>query len=105
MNIGERILRALKMRGMTQKELSNKLGINSSTLGGYITGSKVPDFDKLKEIACVLNVSTDYLLSMDISDNERDEMWLISKFKNFNDEQKHAALEGFKNLESYGRWK
>jgi transcriptional regulator with XRE-family HTH domain len=103
--MGERILQALKMRGMTQKELSAKVGVTSSTLGGYITGSKAPDFSKLKEIACALSVSTDYLLNMDFGDSERDIMWLTAKFKGFNEEQKRAALEGFRNLESYERWR
>jgi hypothetical protein len=41
----------------------------------------VPEFSKLKELACALSVSTDYLLNMDFNNSERDIMWLTEKFK------------------------
>jgi transcriptional regulator with XRE-family HTH domain len=104
-NVGERILYALKMRNMKQKELAEKLGIPLSTLDGYILGRYIPDCAKLKEIASLLHVSADYLLNIDFGgDCERDELWLVTKFKAFNAEQKSQALEGFRMVESRGRW-
>jgi transcriptional regulator with XRE-family HTH domain len=105
MNVGEKILRALKMRNMTQKELSEKLGIPMPQLGEFITGYYIPDCVILKEIATLLHVSADYLLDIDFGGEcERDELWLVTKFKAFNAEQKHEALAGFRMVESRGRW-
>jgi len=105
MDIGERIFQSLKMRNMTQKELSEKTGISIAMIGGIIKGSYTPDVVKLKEIASTLRVSADYLLNLDLTgEYERDELWVMTKFKSFNEEQRRHAMEGFRNLESHGRW-
>lgn len=48
--------------GLTQAELSQKLGISRSTIGMYETGSREPDFETLELIADFFNVDIDYLL-------------------------------------------
>jgi hypothetical protein len=53
----------------------------------------------------LLHVSADYLLDIDFGGEcERDELWLVTKFKAFNAEQKHEVLAGFRMVESRGRW-
>lgn len=47
---------------MTQVELSKKLNVSPSTIGMYETGRREPDYENLKRIAEIFNVSTDYLL-------------------------------------------
>lgn len=48
--------------GLTQVEISKKLGISRSTIGMYETGSREPDFETLEKIADFFNVDIDYLL-------------------------------------------
>lgn len=59
-------LKALRLnRGFTQSELAKLLGISPSAVRMYETGQRSPDYDTLKRIASLFNVSTDYLLGYD----------------------------------------
>lgn len=48
---------------MTQDTLAKHLGVSRSTITGYETRDKQPDFDKLILISNLFNVSIDYLLT------------------------------------------
>ncbi len=48
--------------GLNQREISEKLNIQRSTITNYEKGNITPTADKLPEIANLLNVSVDYLL-------------------------------------------
>lgn len=48
--------------GLNQREISEKLNIQRSTITNYEKGNITPTADKLPEIANMLNVSVDYLL-------------------------------------------
>ena len=62
--IGERIHNIIDERRITQTSLADKIGINLSTLNNYMTGrSKFPP-EVLKQIAEVLDTSSDYLLGL-----------------------------------------
>lgn len=58
----EKLRQLRKERKITQKELSNILGIAQTTYAGYETGRYEPDFKILVVIADFFKVSTDYLL-------------------------------------------
>lgn len=61
MEIGQ-ILRQLRRRhGMTQKELSQKLKVNVTTIKNWESGSCVPDAVNVCAIADLFHVTTDYL--------------------------------------------
>ncbi len=62
MTLGEKIKEARKQAGLTQEELSEKLGTSRSTVAKWETDGGIPDVDNLKAIARLLNVSIDYLL-------------------------------------------
>ncbi|MGG7191166.1 helix-turn-helix domain-containing protein [Clostridium paraputrificum] len=47
---------------LTQKELANKLGISSSTIGMYESGRRNPDTSMLNILSDFFNVSVDYLM-------------------------------------------
>ncbi|NOG26599.1 helix-turn-helix domain-containing protein [Lysinibacillus fusiformis] len=78
MKYGE-ILKKLRIeRGLSQKELTDRLAINRSTYARYETSSTQPDFDTLKLLAEFFNVTTDYLLGntnnpAPLSQQEKDE--------------------------------
>lgn len=49
-------------RGISQKFVAEKIGINNSTLSGYESGYREPDAETLKKLADFYEVTTDYLL-------------------------------------------
>lgn len=49
-------------KNLTQKELSDDLGISKSSIGMYENGNREPNFDLLEKIADYFNVDMDYLL-------------------------------------------
>lgn len=48
--------------GLNQREISEKLNIQRSTITNYENGNITPTAEKLPEIANILNTSVDYLL-------------------------------------------
>lgn len=59
---GERLRYLRECEELTQKELSEKLGISPSTLAHYESGRRDPGLDMLKKCANYFGVSVDYLL-------------------------------------------
>lgn len=64
MKLGEKVRELLDERNMSQKELAKELHMAASTLNGYITGKRQPDYGTLIDIAEFFHVSTDYLLGV-----------------------------------------
>mgnify|MGYP000160076713 CR=1 FL=1 len=57
-----------KMRGMTQEELAEKIDVSRQTLSKYETGESLPDVEKSRLIAEVLDVTLDELCLLYTSD-------------------------------------
>jgi transcriptional regulator with XRE-family HTH domain len=80
MTIGERIRLVRQKKGLSQKQLAEKSGVNIKSLNRYELGTSVPPSDSLKAISDTLEVSSDHLLSdedtIDIVDKD-----LFKKFK------------------------
>lgn len=49
-------------RGISQKFVAEKIGVNNSTLSGYESGYREPDAITLTKLADFYEVTTDYLL-------------------------------------------
>lgn len=62
MTLGEKIKEARKQAGLSQEQLSEKLGVSRSAVAKWETDAGIPDVDNLKALSCLLNVSIDYLL-------------------------------------------
>ena len=62
MNLGKIIKQLRQKHNMTQEDLGKIIDKNRSTIAGYETEGKEPDYETLKKIAIYFNVSTDYLL-------------------------------------------
>lgn len=52
-----------KYQGLTQEALGEKLGVTNRTISRWETGVYMPDIDKLQELASILGVSVNELLS------------------------------------------
>src|SRR6478735_3808036 len=59
---GDRIALLREKRGLTQEELSIKIGISRASLSHYETSRREPDYETINKIANFFNVSIDYLL-------------------------------------------
>lgn len=62
---GARVKALRKQRGWTQKELAAKLGVRPAHLNKYESGLHAPPIEKLAELAGILGVSLDYLVTGD----------------------------------------
>lgn len=63
MGFAERLKTLRQDADVTQEELANYLQVSRSTIAGYESKGRQPDYDKLYMIACFFHVSTDYLIS------------------------------------------
>ena len=61
---GERVKIILKELGKTQKELSQTLNVQPSTLCEWLNDHNEPPMQIIVDIALYLGVSTDYLLGL-----------------------------------------
>lgn len=52
-------------KGVSQKEVAEKIGVAKSTYSLYESGNREPNVQTIKKIADTLNVSTDTLLGLD----------------------------------------
>lgn len=68
----DKIRELRKERGMTQKEVAERLGIGGSTMTMYETGRREPNMETLIKIADFFDVSTDYLLGKTNARNEKE---------------------------------
>ena len=62
MKFGEKLKFLLEIKDIKQKDFARVINISPSTLCGYINSDRQPDFELVKKIASVLDVTTDYLL-------------------------------------------
>lgn len=61
--LGERIRRLRKLKKLTQQDVANHLKISRSTVAGYETNESKPSLENIRELAKLLDVSVDFLLS------------------------------------------
>lgn len=62
MNLGEKIYKLRKKSGLSQEDLSFKIGVTRQTISNWELGSTSPNPEQLKSLSNVLNVSLDSLL-------------------------------------------
>ncbi|HBN13105.1 MAG TPA: transcriptional regulator [Clostridiales bacterium] len=65
--LGERLKELREDRGFTQKQLSERLGINSVTYLHYEKEQREPPLSLLADMAVFFGVSVDYLLGLNDS--------------------------------------
>ena len=64
-NFNENLKEARLKSGLSQKELSENIGVAKSTYSLYESGKREPNVDTIKKITSALNVSADTLLGID----------------------------------------
>ena len=63
MKLGEKIVSARKKAGLSQVDLADALGVSRQSVSKWETGEANPEIGKLPELARLLGVSADWLLS------------------------------------------
>lgn len=65
MTIGDRIRTIRKEKGLTQKQLAQRLGVSASMVGQYETNVRKPKFETLKNFSEALDVNITELIDID----------------------------------------
>lgn len=65
--ISERVKFLREQQNITQSELARKLSITRSSINAWEMGISVPSTQYIVELAHIFQVSTDYLLGVDVS--------------------------------------
>lgn len=96
MDVSTKIAKLRKDFDLTQKELSDKIGINQSVLNRIEKGTRSVRDDELKAIADYFNVSTDFLLGRKNTNRganlSSEQKKLLNGFDGLNDESKRLIL-------------
>jgi len=64
-HFNENLKEARLKSGLSQKDLSENIGVAKSTYSLYESGKREPNVDTIKKIASALNVSADMLLGLE----------------------------------------
>lgn len=63
MNIGEKLYELRKEKHMSQEEVAEKLDVTRQTISKWETNGSTPDFDKIKPLCDLYEISADELLT------------------------------------------
>ena len=75
MNNGYRIATLREQRGLSQKELANRLGVSQSQVGHWESGKRRIQDEWLIELANFFDVTTDYILGRaSLTDKEKQDI-------------------------------
>ena len=91
-DLGSRLSALRKKRGLTQKDLAKRINKSVSAVSSYETNTQMPPTDVLESIACVLNVSLDYLVGFEHNE--------VYSAKDLSERQKEIADLIFKEFVS-----
>ncbi len=61
--LGVRVKDLLGKKGMTQKQLADRVGCTDAAISHYIKGDRIPRSNVLTKIAIVLDTTSEYLLN------------------------------------------
>jgi len=94
---GKRLKRLRKQKKLTQKELAAEIGVGFSHLNKYEGGIHLPPTDKILQLAEILNVTVDFLLTGDQEDRTPlHNVRLLERFKalqEFDQDDQNAIIK------------
>lgn len=101
--IGLRIKEKREARGLSQKELAEKIGVTPSAINQYESSAKRPSTEYLTKIALELSTETDYLLGITNKDDEV--VVAFRELKNLSDKDRQIIMENIKILNKLSKGK
>ena len=91
--VGSNIQKVLAEQGKTQQFLAEQLGVSKQVMSKIVSGAKAINVAEISKIACALNVSTDYLLSVQTSQEPIHNFSFMGKVKNEETKKKIEFLK------------
>lgn len=79
-----RLDQARKEKGLTQRELANRVGVTEVSMSRYINGTRVPSGSIVVNIAKALGISVDYLVG---TSNVKKRQTNADRIRNMSDEE------------------
>lgn len=73
MNIGEKLYELRKGKNLSQEEVADKLNVTRQTISKWETNQSTPDFDKIKPLCELYDITADELLTGEIKEKEKNE--------------------------------
>lgn len=70
--LAEKIQQLRKKQGMSQEELANKLNVSRQSISKWELNEAQPEISKLKSLSEIFNVSIDYLLNDEITNEKKE---------------------------------
>lgn len=61
-SVGERLKKLVREKGIEQQEAAAQLNLKAPTFNGYVSNSREPSIERLKQLASYFEVSVDYLI-------------------------------------------
>lgn len=87
--VGERLQRARKRTGLSQRKAAEKFGITKVGYQNYEAGRRNPSLEMLSRLAKSFNVSTDYLLGFSDEPQlpDKEEWAMLKQMRAYRDKQ------------------
>lgn len=74
MNIGEKLYELRKGKNLSQEEVADKLNVTRQTISKWETNQSTPDFDKIKPLCELYDITADELLTGEIKEKDEPTM-------------------------------
>lgn len=91
--IGSKISAIRKERGLTQKDLAEKLHVSDKTVSKWETGTHFPDIGIMEDLAATLEISVAELLGLENASSEE----MITKIALISIEEKDSIVKEIRN--------
>lgn len=78
-NFAEKLAAARQERGLTQRQLADRLGVTAQAVSKWETGGSLPDLELLRMIAQLLECSADFLLEHEVNGGSKVNMMLMER--------------------------
>jgi transcriptional regulator with XRE-family HTH domain len=102
MNLGEKIKRLRKAKGLSQQEMANILGVHSKHISRYENNSSNPSLDVLLKLRDLFRVSLDYLVtdedSQDFYYKDKELEKYFEAVDKLNEEDKHVIKKVIESI-------
>ena len=91
-----RLDQARKEKGLTQRELANRVGVTEVSISRYVNGARVPKGPIVVNIAKALGVSVDYLVG---TSSVKKRQTNSDRIRNMSDEELAELITGSLNFD------
>lgn len=91
-SFSERLIQVRQNKGLTQKQMADKLGVTAQAVSKWETKGSLPDMEMAKAIAILLDCSIDYLVGHEVTEESRINLLLAERREQIERELSKEAL-------------